>query len=105
LNGSLKRFRRCGGWPPVAERQLHARQFPCKIRRAVFGIFPMGFGLLHRSNCPSSGASTMTVRGFGQESIDGDCPAGAEVLGKATEKAVRLSLENFVARVINQRLD
>lgn len=47
----------------------------------------------------------MTVRGFGQESIDGDCPAGAEALGKATEKAVRVSLENFVARVINQRLD
>ncbi|BEP59391.1 hypothetical protein GmRootV118_66350 [Variovorax sp. V118] len=49
--------------------------------------------------------ATTTVRGFGQESLDGQCPVGAEALGKATEKAIRVSLENFVARVINQRLD
>lgn len=49
--------------------------------------------------------ATTTVRGFGQESIEGECPVGAEALSKATEKAVRVSLENFVARVINQRLD
>ncbi|SCX70959.1 hypothetical protein [Variovorax sp. EL159] len=49
--------------------------------------------------------ATTTVRGFGQESVEGDCPVGAEALSKATEKAVRVSLENFVARVINQRLD
>lgn len=49
--------------------------------------------------------ATTTVRGYGQESIEGECPVGAQALGKATEKAVRVSLENFVARVINQRLD
>ena len=49
--------------------------------------------------------ATTTVRGYGQESVEGPCPAGAEALGKATEKAVRVSLENFVARVVNQRLD
>lgn len=49
--------------------------------------------------------ATTTVRGFGQESVEGDCPVGAEALSKATEKAVRVTLENFVARVINQRLD
>jgi len=49
--------------------------------------------------------ATTTVRGFGQESVDGPCPAGAEALGRSTEKAIRVALENFVARVINQRLD
>lgn len=49
--------------------------------------------------------ATTTVRGYGQESVEGPCPVGAEALGKATEKAIRVSLENFVARVINQRLD
>lgn len=47
--------------------------------------------------------ATTTVRGFGQESVDGACPSGAEALSRATEKAVRVTLENFVARVINQR--
>lgn len=45
-------------------------------------------------------AST-TVRGAGQESEDGDCPVGATVLGRASQKAMRISLENFVSRVIN----
>ena len=49
--------------------------------------------------------ATTTVRGFGQESVDGACPTGAEALSRATEKAVRVTLENFVSRVINQRHD
>lgn len=49
--------------------------------------------------------ATTTVRGFGQESVDGACPAGAEALSRATEKSVRVTLENFVSRVINQRLE
>ena len=49
--------------------------------------------------------ATTTIRGYGQESVDGACPAGADALSKATEKAVRVTLENFVARVINQRLE
>ena len=46
-------------------------------------------------------AST-TVRGSGQDSEDGDCPVGATVLGRASQKAIRVSLENFVSRVINR---
>lgn len=45
--------------------------------------------------------SSATVRGFGQDSVDGGCETGADILAKSTQKAIRVTLENFVARVIN----
>lgn len=45
-----------------------------------------------------------TVRGYGAETTDGECPVGADILAKATQKAIRVTLENFVTRVINSDL-
>lgn len=42
-----------------------------------------------------------TVRGTGMADEEGACPVGAAAVGRATEKALRGSLENFVSKVIN----
>ena len=45
--------------------------------------------------------STTTIRGNGSATEDGNCSAGAGVLAIASQKALRVALENFVSRVIN----